>query len=588
MARRLQNSALFGLALFACAGTVHAAAPPNVLLIITDDQGYGDLGAHGNTMLKTPNLDRLHSESIRLTNFHVDPTCAPTRASLLTGRFSTRTGIWHTIGGRSLMDPREQTLAQMFQANGFRTGQFGKWHLGDNAPLRPHDRGFDECLYCGGGGVTQLPDWYGNDYFDDTYRRNGVPEKCAGYCTDVWFREASKFIEQNRNQPFFCYLATNAPHSPYLVADEWKQPYVDAGVPEPMASFYGMIANIDDNIGRLLQQLDNWNLREDTIVIFLTDNGTAAGILPPTEKSEPNAAAWTGFNAGMRERKGSQYDGGHRVPCFIRWPRGGLIGRRDVDQLTAHIDILPTLVDLCGLQKPEGPPIDGASLRAVLNGDNAALRDRTLFVHTQRVEIPEKWRLSAVMTDEWRLINGQELYHIKADPSQVHDISADHTEIVTRLRNAYEEWWQSLTPRFGESVAIDVGSPAENPANLTSHDWHALPGKSASQAVVFQDAVPKDPLSNGFWVVNVVETGTFKFILRTRPSHAPGPIYASHAQVQAGGHNVETDLNPEAALATLTLELSRGVHHLQTFLTNAEGQTRGAYFVEVRRLEGAR
>ena len=157
-----------------------AAAPPNVVIVLTDDQGYGDIGALGNTMIKTPNLDRLHADSVRLADFHADPTCAPTRSSLMTGRFSTRTGIWHTIGGRSMMDPRELTLGQVFQANGYRTGQFGKWHMGDNAPLRPHERGFDECLYCGGGGVTQLPDWYGNDYFDDTYRRNGVPEQTEG------------------------------------------------------------------------------------------------------------------------------------------------------------------------------------------------------------------------------------------------------------------------------------------------------------------------------------------------------------------------------------------------------------------------
>ena len=230
---------------------------PNVILVITDDQGYGDVGAHGNTMLKTPHLDRLHAQSVRLTNFHVDPTCSPTRSALMTGRYSTRTGVWHTIAGRSLMNTAEVTLAEVFAANGYDTALFGKWHLGDNFPLRPQDQGFQKCLYLGGGGVTQTPDFWGNDYFDDTYRReDGSTQQCQGYCTDVWFDHALQFIESQRERPFFCYIATNAPHGPYLVAEDDKRPYVDAGVPEPMASFYGMIANIDENIGRLVDRLD--------------------------------------------------------------------------------------------------------------------------------------------------------------------------------------------------------------------------------------------------------------------------------------------------------------------------------------------
>lgn len=581
----IRGVALILAAWISGAGVVHAAERPNVVLVITDDQGYGDLGAHGNTMLKTPSLDRLHAESIRLTNFHVDPTCAPTRSSLMTGRFSTRTGIWHTIGGRSLMDPRERTLAEVFRANGYRTGQFGKWHLGDNAPLRPHDRGFDESLTCGGGGVTQLPDWYGNDYFDDTYRRNGVPERCEGYCTDVFFREAEAFIERNRRQPFFCYVATNAPHSPYLVEDRWKRPYIEAGVPEPMASFYGMIANIDDNLGRLMGRLEEWGLRDNTILIFLTDNGTAAGIAPPKNPSRPATESWTGFNAGMREQKVSPYDGGHRVPCFVRWPAGGLEGGRDVDQLTAHLDLLPTLVDLCGLSRPDGPPLDGASLRPVLEGNQTALRDRTLFLHTQRIEIPEKWRLSCVMTDRWRLINGKELYDIKADPAQSKDVAAGQADVVARLRTDYEAWWTSLEPVFGEFVAVDVGNPGENPAQLTAHDWHALPGQPTTQAVVMQDSVPRDPMSNGFWVVHVVEPGVYEFVLRSRPSHAAGPIGATRARVQVGEQSAAVDLDPTDSAATLRLALPAGVQRLQTEFTQSESKSRGAYFVEVRRLE---
>ena len=329
--------------------------PPNVVLVITDDQGYGDLACHGNSVIRTPNLDALYTGSVRLTDFHVGPTCSPTRAALMTGRYCNRTGVWHTIMGRSLLRRDEVTLADVFAAGGYRTGLFGKWHLGDNYPFRPGDRGFHEVLAHGGGGVGQTPDYWGNDYFDDTYRHNGTPKKYAGYCTDIWFDAAMRFMEAHRNRPFFVYLTTNAAHGPYNVAEEYSEPYKDKDVPN--ADFYGMITNIDDNMGRLLGKLKALGIEENTVLIFMTDNGTAAGFRDGK-----------GFNAGMKGTKGSEYDGGHRVPCFIRWPAGGLGGARDVDRLTAHIDLLPTLIDLCGLEKPPGVAFDGRSLVPLLRG----------------------------------------------------------------------------------------------------------------------------------------------------------------------------------------------------------------------------
>ncbi|MEK6237099.1 MAG: arylsulfatase, partial [Planctomycetales bacterium] len=322
MARR-RNSARFSTALWTmmfafmvltcCAQA--ASAKPNVILVITDDQGYGDVAAHGNTMIKTPNLDKLHGQAVRLTDFHVDPTCSPTRSALMSGRYSTRTGVWHTIMGRSLMSGAELTVAEVFQSAGYATGMFGKWHLGDNYPCRPQDQGFQEAFYNGGGGVTQTPDFFGNDYFDDTYYRNGKPEKTEGYCTDVWFDNAMAFIEKNAKagKPFFTYLTTNAPHGPFLVADKYSQPYRDAGVPGNMAPFYGMITNIDENMGRLSAKLDQLKIADNTILIFMTDNGTAAGA---GGRGKKPSKGWKGFNAGMRGAKGSEYDGGHRVPFF--------------------------------------------------------------------------------------------------------------------------------------------------------------------------------------------------------------------------------------------------------------------------------
>ncbi|MBX3443552.1 MAG: arylsulfatase [Planctomyces sp.] len=562
------------------------AAPPNVVLVITDDQGYGDISAHGNTVLRTPHLDRLHGESVRLTDFHVDPTCAPTRSALLTGRYSTRTGVWHTIMGRSMLSASEVTLADRLAASGYRTGQFGKWHLGDNAPLRAHERGFQESVAHGGGGITQVPDWFGNDYFDDVYFRNGVPEQFTGYCTDVFFDEALAFIERNQERPFFCYLATNAPHFPYTVADEWKQPYVDAGVPEPMATFYGMIANIDNNLGRLLDRIDSLGLSDNTIVIFMTDNGSAEG-LARVRPGEP-APAWPGFNAGMRGLKGSEYDGGHRVPCFIRWPAGGIGGGRDVDALTAHIDILPTLVELCGLERTDGPPLDGMSLAAALRGDDAPIDERTLFVHSQRVEFPEKWRQSAVMTKRWRLINGRELFDMAADPGQAVDVAAEYPNVLATLRESYDAWWTSLEPVFSDHVPIAIGDPRENPARLTGHDWHAPPG----QVMVMQDNVRNDPLANGTWWVEIARPGGYRFTLRSRPEHAAEALRATSARVKVGEQEATAAIDPDATSATLTLVLDADAaggafnrRTLDTWLTNANGDVRGAYFVDVHYVE---
>ena len=365
---------------------------PNVILIMTDDQGYGDLACLGNPQIKTPNMDKLYGESVRLTNYHVDPTCSPTRSALMTGRYSSRTGVWHTIMGRSLMHPDEITVAEVFSGAGYKTGIFGKWHLGDNFPCRPQDQGFEEVLVNGGGGVTQTPDYWGNDYFADTYFHNGKPEKFEKYCTDVWFDAAMQFIEQNKDRPFFAYMPTNAAHGPFLVAEKYSQPYKDMGIPSPRAEFYGMITNIDENLGRLEKKLAELDLTDNTIFIFTTDNGTAAG------------AQRGGFNAGMRGQKGSEYEGGHRVPFFIRWPKGNIGGGRDVKHVTAHIDVLPTLAELCGVKLPQAAKVDGKSLVPLLKDSEANWPERTLAVHSQRLEFPKKWRKAAVMTDRWRFV----------------------------------------------------------------------------------------------------------------------------------------------------------------------------------------
>jgi arylsulfatase A-like enzyme len=584
------------LALLAAPSLAADSKQPNLVLIITDDQGYGDLGFHGNTMIRTPRLDELAKQSVRFTNFHVDPTCAETRSALMTGKYSCRVGVWHTIMGRSILRADEKVLPQYFAEAGYRCGQFGKWHLGDNYPFRPHDRGFHETLYCGGGGVGQSPDAWGNDYFDDTYMRNGVAEKQTGYCTDVWFRNATSFIEKNREKPFFCYIATNAPHSPYNVDPKYAKTYLDQGVPQPMANFYGMIENIDENIGQLMKKLDDWKLAENTVVIYMTDNGTAAGVQGAAmgggkKKAAADDAKWKGFSAGMRAMKGSQYDGGHRVACFIRAPFNRLLQPgHEVKELTAHFDLLPTLQALCNLPVPpqsrEEPPLDGWSLMPLLTGEMAeSWPQRTLVVHSQRVEHPEKWRKCAVMTDQYRLVDGAELYDMKTDPGQQTDIAASQPEVVNKLRDAYEAWWKHVSPRFGEYSDVLLGTAGAPAQQLCCHDWH--PGNPATPwNQSGQNGVETDPLVNGWWAVKVARAGKYQLILRMRPEGTEHKIPAGEARVKIGDKEGSVKVAEGATSATIALELEPTDHvQLQTWLTQADGKSRGAYYTTVRRLE---
>ena len=319
-----------------------ASGKPNVIFILTDDQGYGDLSCTGNPVLRTPELDRLYAQSVRLTDFPVSPTCSPSRGALMSGHYANHAGTWHTVAGRSILKEGELTMGQVFESGGYATAMFGKWHLGDNYPFRPEDRGFQEVVRHGGGGVGQTPDYWNNASFDDTYFHNGRPQKYHGFSTDVFFDEAKRFISKcnARGTPFFVYLATSAAHSPFVCPEKYWKRFVDAGIEKHTAVFLGMIANIDENVGKLRQWLVDQGLNKNTILIFSSDNGTAAG--------------QDVYNAGMSGHKGSALDGGHRVPFFLYWPAGGFNRAEDVDHVTAHIDILPTLIELCGLAKPAG------------------------------------------------------------------------------------------------------------------------------------------------------------------------------------------------------------------------------------------
>ena len=494
---------------------------PNLVLVITDDQGYGDLGCTGNPWLSTPNIDEFHKQAIRLTDFHVSPLCTPTRAALMTGRRPLRTGAWATTWGRSLLRSSETTMAELFAASGYDTGLFGKWHLGDNYPYRPQDRGFQHVVAHKGGGVGQSSDFWGNNYFDDTYFHNGIPEAHKGYCTDIWFDEAIAFMETHREKPFFACITTNAPHSPYLVADDYKKAYLgNPDIPNP--GFYGMIANIDENFGRLRARLAEWDLEDDTVLIFMTDNGSSGGCDVDGEERVTG-----GYNAGMRGKKGSYYEGGHRVPFFIRWPKGHIglaglngyrMGGQDVAEMTLHVDLLPTLIELCDLEHPEALAFDGISLAGLLRGEPAgASDDRTHFIqYRQGSDPPEKWT-NAVMTSRWRLVCGRELYDIKSDPGQQRNLTVEYPDVVARLRELHELWWATIWRSLEERSPIVLGSEEENPTTLCCFD---VTGDVAWN----QCAIAAAAETSGSWWVRVTAAGTYRFALRRWPSELNLPL----------------------------------------------------------------
>jgi arylsulfatase A-like enzyme len=568
------------------------AKKPNIVIVITDDQGYGDLGCAGNPIVRTPHIDELYGESIRLTDYHVGPTCAPTRAGLLTGHYHNSTGVWHTIGGRSLLRKDEVSLADVFRANGYRTGIFGKWHLGDNYPYRPQDRGFDEVVVHGGGGIGQTPDYWGNDYFDDTYYDRGVPRKFKGYCTDIWFRLGLDFIERHQDEPFLCYIPTNAPHTPLHVEDKYVDPYRDQ-VSEKRAKFYGMITNIDENVGGLRRRLEELGLSDNTIFVFTTDNGSANGC-----ELDSEGFVTSGYNFGMRGKKSSPYEGGHRVPFFLHWPNGGYTEGKDISHLTSYVDIMPTLMALSGVPTPEALSFDGESLMPLIADVEAPWPERAVVTDSQRVPTPVKWKDSAVMRGNWRLINGNELYLLQLDPEQRTDVATQFPHVVEQLRFDYEVWWNLVSRQFDEEIPISIGSEHELVTNITSHDWRGDVGDCAWN----QGDIRAGKICNSYVELHIETDGRYAFELRRWPLEEDRDIMGGIDGVLQGWYSggvaiavtkatlkirdieVTSEVADDDKYITFTLELGAGPAHLQTYLEDDEGNIRGAYYVYVRKL----
>jgi arylsulfatase A-like enzyme len=546
-------------------GVALAADAPNVLIVITDDQGFGDLGAHGNPVVRTPKLDAFAKESVWLKNFYVSPVCSPTRSSLLTGQYNYRTGIVDTFIGRSMMRTDVKTLAEYLAGAGYRTGLFGKWHLGDNYPLRPEDRGFQETLWSQGGGLAQPSDPPQVDpkaaYFDPVLKQNGKEVKTKGYCTDVFTDAAVKFISADGKKPFFAYVAFNCPHAPYQVPDELVKPYAkldltENGFPKlgqpwatkkmnaaDIARAYAMIENVDANFGRLMKALDDKKLAENTIVIFLTDNG-------------PGGVRW---NAGLRNRKGTVYEGGIRVPCYVRWPAQAK-GGRAIDTPLAHIDITPTVLDACGVPKDRAA-LDGRSFDSPLGGEKGRWPDRTLFFQWHRGDEPEKYRAFAARGPRYKLVQATgvpqgakwepkyELFDIEADPFEQKDLAADKPDVVAQLKREYEAWFADVTRKGFAPPRIVVGSEKENPVRLSRQDWR---GPNATWA----------PDAMGGWEVELAKEGRYKVTVRYREQfdvwdlELVGDPAAKDAKLTAGV-KLMTGTNVASTILTTTARKGR-------------------------------
>jgi len=436
-----------------------AASPerPNIIIVMPDDVGYGDYACLGNPIIHTLAADAFYKQSIRFTDFHVSPTCAPTRAALMTGRHEFKNGVTHTIYERERLTLKATTIAQVLKSAGYTTGIFGKWHLGDEPDRWPDKRGFDEMFIHGGGGIGQTfpgscGDAPGNTYFDPAILHKGRFEKTTGYCTDVFFRQALRWIDAKRKgrAPFFAYIPLNAAHAPLQVPDEYYKRYENK-VPGDTARFYGMIENLDDNFAALLKKLKDWRIEDNTLVIFLTDNGGTFGV--------------NVYNAGMRGSKVTPYEGGTRVPSFWRWPaafKGGV----DCDALAAHIDIFPTLADIAGakLNDEVKKQVEGRSLLPLLKNPKAQWPDRFFVTHVGRWPRgqPANWKFKncCIRDRRFALVNDIELYDLKSDPGETKNVIQDHAEVVAKLRAAYEEWWNEVMPRLENEDAI---GPKINP-----------------------------------------------------------------------------------------------------------------------------
>lgn len=508
---------------------------PNVIILVSDDQGYGDLSCHGNPYLQTPHLDQLYEESIRFTDFHTSSICTPTRAQLLTGIDAVRTGAYNFGFGKSIIfdsipddsgnKRRIFLMSEYFRENGYLTGHFGKWHLGDFYPYRSVDRGFDSTLTFPSASVWQSSNYWNNDGFDDYYYRNGKLERTRGYNNDLWFDETMDFIlnAKQAGKPFFVYLPTGSMHTPLFVPEEYNLPYKDH--PELVEQFFGMIANFDENYGRLDKFLEDNGVKENTILVYMSDNGGTFGVEL--------------YNAGMQGKKGRIWDGGHRVPCFIRWPEGLPAAGKDIDEMVVAQDILPTLIGLCRLSVPWDQEFDGLNIAPLISGDEQDMSRRMSVVQfsTMRRGLNEY----GVLWNKWRLLQRNRLYNVENDPGQKHNVASQYPEIAMKMQAYYDDWLVSVQPSLQKQTEIDIGYPGFTGVELTCFDWLDLEGKGNPSQ---QYDIRQGMSMHGFWNINFNTGGKYLFTARRWPAEADAaisaglPHYVSEYARQAGNTEI--------------------------------------------------
>jgi arylsulfatase A-like enzyme len=556
---------------------------PNVIVILTDDQGYGDFSLYGNPILKTPFMDRLASESVRFTDFHVTPVCTPTRSQLMTGLDCMHNLACAVTAGRTLMRRNIPTMAEFFNKAGYTTGLFGKWHLGHAYPDRPMDKGFDKCIWFKGWGLQSEIE-FDNDYVNPRYL-DGLEQKQASvYCTDLWFQEAIAWMtqQQKKDQPFFTYLAANVPHMPLWPPENATDMYKDKTDPAT-ADYFAMIANLDDNIGKLDDWLKKSGLYKDTVVVFLSDNGGISGLKVHT--------------AGLRESKASNYEGGHRVPCFLRYPEGGFQAGLDVSTPTEVQDLLPTLLELCKVSS-KGAAFDGVSLTPLLN--KKPIKDRIFVVQYGERQRPIKYD-AAVVWNQWRLQNGKELYDIVKDLGQTTDVAAQNPEIVRQMQGFYEYWWGNLKSELWQPIPMIIGTKFENPVLLTSIDWWEVDADNinyVSQAV----GGPR----GGLWTIQAESAGNYRIELRRWPFHTNKPIGsegpretirgrkldhkyqlipANEAVLAINGVQKQVSVTPESVGAEFQVSFPKGISQMRGWFRDKDGKDLcGAFYARVTKL----
>jgi arylsulfatase A-like enzyme len=596
----MKTKKLFGIgwAVVLVAGTAlgsrgqQAPKRPNVLIILTDDQGYGDFSCNGNPVLETPALDSLQAGSIRFSNFHVAPLCTPSRGELMSGMDALHNRA-STVGtGRGILRRDIVTLPALFARNGYRTGIFGKWHLGDDYPDRPMDRGFEKCIWFRGWGLLSESE-YDNDYYHTRYLDSLTPVRSQLYCTDLWFRKAMQWMGKmhREGRPFFAYLATNAPPGPFDAPRGDFAYYRDKVSDRKAARFFGMIRDIDRNMGQLEKWLVREHLRDNTLVIFMNDNGGTGGVQV--------------YNAGMRGKKGSNYDGGHRAVCFLRWPAGGLGGARTITSPAEIQDILPTCAALCSLRLPPHTQLDGRSLAPLLHGV-APSAHRMFVVQYGGSVRPEKY-FSCVVRDNWRLVGTGELYDLETDPGESRNVAAQNPDLLRTMRTFYDAWWEKNGPPAQGFLPLFIGAGAENPVTLTSGFW----GDSSYVNTQWKVAAAGGPPAGGLWHVKAVRGGTYRFELSRWPFELRRPLTAAGPAFAEGGTRLRTgravavrsaclSIDGKAPLAgekkdsgateiTVQAALKPGLHTLQGWFRDGGGTAVcGAYYLRVTRLSPSR